>query len=349
MTESGILSPKQINPADLSIKTWEVSSGAYTGKYENNTWLLKLNQHRIKVKRRPQMYENVTFMAINNFSSAETSLLSGKIDIMIPGSEYGIDTVKLLFSKKIQHTLGNYTTTEYIYLNISKPPFNDIALRRSIYKNWYNENLKIPDNRTELVMQADQLFLPTSPGRLDPDEIKRLTQNFKQHPATRQVNILCLVPPNYKEVPFYLNAFESILKKHNLNTKITIIPREEGLKRVLSNQYHLVFLGVSMTATEMNSVLSLLFSLKTLPLHDINKDIIPLIQGASQVTDRLEEGRINKEIARKLILNAEIIPTLYLKMPYFYRNGLDLSAMDKYDNDFHLWEIKQQSTSQSKH
>jgi len=346
MAESGILSPKQIDMKDLFVKSWEVTSGAYTGKYENDKWRLQLNPHRLRLKKSNPMPKIAEFVDVDCIRSAGESLISGKLDIFIPGSDYSASTRGLLASKKIQHTLGTYTSTEYLYLNISKPPFNDLALRRSIYKNWYQRKLQLPADNHKLVSKANQLFLPTSPGYLDILDIEAISNSFKSTSLSKKVKVRFLIPPFYKESPFYLHVIKSVLEEHNIEVEIIKVPREEGLKIIKENQFDLFFMYTSMSPSEMNTVLSFMFS-KNVPLHDIDNEIVPLIQKASHSTDISEEAKLNKEIAKKLILNAEIIPTLYLKMPYFYRKGLDLSAIDKYDNDFHLWEVQQITRKQT--
>lgn len=340
MTESGILSSKQIGK-DLSIVTWKVSSGAYSGLYKDKKWVLSLNPHRISFKRKRPMFKTAEFIQVSTSKEAIKLFSETKLDIFIPGPDYSKDTLKLISSSKlnVQNTYGAYATTEYLYLNISKPPFNNLQLRQSIYKSWLGEKFE-KNVFSKLTEKAEQLFLPTSPGRLSSEEMTTQFKSIKKHSNNEKIKIVFLIPPVFSEPPFYLDKIKTILESHNFDVEFSVITPDEGFKRITANEFDIVIMDLSMTATEMNTALSFLFSKKRLTIHDINNDIMPLIQKASQVIDRNDEAKLNKKIAIKLMMNAEIIPTLYVKMPYFYREGLDLTAIDKYDNDFHLWEIK---------
>ncbi len=348
MTETGILHPKQVNKKDLSVEKWDICSGAYSGKFINNTWLLKENPNRLKMKKKENAPTHAKFIEIKLDYDVHTMMAEGILDVFIPGSDYSSRITKLITSDTINHVIGHFTSTEYLHLNIRKAPFNDVNMRRSLLKAWYTSKLEHSSTLKDIIHRANQLYLPTSPGRLEEKEIQQIISKFKMIKSKNQKTVRCLIPPFYNEIPQHIKHLKKVLLSHNLNLEVIHIKdREELVSRVEKGNFDILLIYVSMSATELNLVLSLLFSDAPFALHDINDDITPLIKESSHVTYRLKEASLNKSITKKIINNAEIIPIHYLKMPYFYRQEFDLSAIDNYDNDFRLWEVQQITRKQT--
>lgn len=335
MTETGIIKRSQVDPKTLEIKSWEITSGAYTGTFINNEWVLKANSYSLKQSE--EVVKNARLVQVNGLDDGIEKMKTGKLDVFIAGSNYDEKLLNIIKEGSMPCQFGDYATTEYIYLNINKMPFNNKNIRQTIMKKILESNTL--NLKTELLSKADQIFLPFSPGKLDAKEIKKVLAGFKAIKAEKKAIVSLLQPTSFPE-PVYWQTLKTIFEEINFELKMVKVSHKEFVEKLKTGDFDLYVNAISMTPSEMNAVLTYLYSQKTTPFHDITGKIIPLIKEASFSTKRDDEARINSKIALKLLENAEAIPVYYVRMPYFYKKDLDLSSIDNKDNDFRIWKLK---------
>ena len=331
--ETGILHKTYIDSGNLS-----VTSGPYflEGR-TNSTLLLTKNNHFLgHVEDSPNRVEFVDLERARFFEH----LKSRKIDFSwIPNKITYEEHLSVLKDGFLKSFAPNNFFVHFVSLNVNSKVFADKDLRKLI-------QLAVANGVTDADKKpgweiADQLYLPTSPGRADDFWIKKFFDQIRS--PKKMVNQPTLRVAGLESRPLFGMVVSAIEK---MGIKVTrLSAHTSGEFVALMKDPHSYDVAVQrIDISSLNLLENLLVAFNEVSPYIILsskssiKDYMRDIQKTSTLQDRYP---LFKKIGEELLSNGHIAPMYHESMLFYINsNRLDISGLSTSYPDIRFWRVK---------
>ncbi len=280
--------------------------------------------------------------------------LAWRIEVVDSNKIRSMDDFEALFKNGTSYTTVRYWNRNPIFSRPSSVAFYETKPNGVSYilPNQNSEIFSHKSARVELLkrvlsadiellkpeLRAKQIAQPGLSGRLSIEDEKDLLSSISNSPGYKFPRELrWAIPAGAHENHPWLESVIASTGLQSKSTEKTVYPWHDDWK---AGKFDATFFGVGMSDTDPISSSSFLFTPKGGDADLPNGEILNLLNGAKQTTDRALVSSIIRKAFRTALENGTIIPLHYIVNRHYHSRDVRLNINDPFTESVRIWEVR---------